>query len=59
MGAVLIFAAVLVGGTSGAVGTGVVVGATVLAVSLITDYQYRPQDVAAGRGARSRVASAA
>src|SRR5438105_14680054 len=37
-GAVLILAALLVGGTSGAVGTGVVVGATVLVVSMMTRY---------------------
>jgi hypothetical protein len=34
-------------------------GIAVLAVSLITNYQYRPQDAAAGTGARSRVAPAA
>jgi hypothetical protein len=38
VGAVLILAALTVGGTSGAVGTGVVVGATVLAVSMLTRY---------------------
>ncbi|MDQ1492392.1 MAG: hypothetical protein QOJ23_4906 [Actinomycetota bacterium] len=38
VGAVLILAALLVGGTSGAVGTGVVVGATVLLVSMMTRY---------------------
>ena len=38
VGAVLILAALLVGGTSGAVGTGVVVGATVLVVSMMTRY---------------------
>src|SRR3954451_23309014 len=38
VGAVLILAALIVGGTSGAVGTGVVVGATVLVVSMLTRY---------------------
>jgi hypothetical protein len=38
VGAVLIIAALMVGGTAGAVGTGVVVGATVLAVSMLTRY---------------------
>jgi hypothetical protein len=38
VGAVLILAALMVGGTPGAVGTGVVVGATVLIVSLFTRY---------------------
>jgi hypothetical protein len=38
VGAVLILAALIVGGTAGAVGTGVVVGATVLAVSMLTRY---------------------
>ena len=38
VGAVLILAALMVGGTAGAVGTGVVVGATVLAVSMLTRY---------------------
>jgi hypothetical protein len=38
VGAVLILAALLVGGTTGAVATGVVVGATVLAVSMMTRY---------------------
>ena len=38
VGAVLILAALMVGGTSGAVGTGVVVGVTVLAVSMMTRY---------------------
>jgi hypothetical protein len=38
VGAVLILAALMVGGTSGAVGTGVVVGATVLVVSMLTRY---------------------
>jgi hypothetical protein len=38
VGAVLILAALMVGGTAGAVGTGVVVGATVLVVSMMTRY---------------------
>jgi hypothetical protein len=38
VGGVLILAALMVGGTTGAVGTGVVVGATVLAVSMMTRY---------------------
>jgi hypothetical protein len=38
VGAVLIIAALAVGGTAGAVGTGVVVGVTVLAVSMLTRY---------------------
>lgn len=38
VGATLILAALIVGGSSGAVGTGVVVGATVLVVSLFTRY---------------------
>lgn len=38
VGAVLILAALTVGGTTGAVATGVVVGATVLAVSMLTRY---------------------
>jgi len=38
VGAVLILAALIVGGSAGAVGTGVVVGATVLVVSMITRY---------------------
>jgi len=38
VGTGLILIALIVGGSSGAVGTGVVVGATVLAVSLITNY---------------------
>jgi len=38
VGAVLIIAALIVGGTAGAVGTGVVVGATVLVVSMLTRY---------------------
>src|SRR4051794_37935717 len=38
VGAVLILAALIVGGTSGAVGTGFVVGATVLVVSMLTRY---------------------
>ena len=38
VGIVLIVAAVAVGGSSGAVGTGIVVGATVLAVSMLTKY---------------------
>jgi hypothetical protein len=42
VGALLIIVAVAVGGSAGAVGTGIVVGATVLVVSLITNYQYSP-----------------
>ena len=38
VGALLIIVAVAVGGSSGAVGTGIVVGATVLAVSMLTHY---------------------
>ena len=38
VGALLIIVAVAVGGSHGAVGTGVVVGATVLAVSMLTRY---------------------
>jgi hypothetical protein len=38
VGAGLIVIALLAGGSAGAVGTGVVVGATILAVSLITNY---------------------
>jgi hypothetical protein len=38
VGAVLVLAAIIVGGSSGAVGTGVVVGVTVLAVSMLTKY---------------------
>jgi hypothetical protein len=38
VGVVLILAAFIVGGSAGAVGTGVVVGATVLLVSMITRY---------------------
>src|SRR5437899_10455618 len=38
VGALLIIVAIAVGGSSGAVGTGVVVGATVLAVSMLTKY---------------------
>src|SRR3977135_4230042 len=38
VGAVLILAALIVGGPAGAVGTGVVVGGTVLAVSMLTRY---------------------
>jgi hypothetical protein len=38
VGAGLIVIALIAGGSSGAVGTGVVVGATILAVSLITNY---------------------
>jgi hypothetical protein len=38
VGALLIVVAVAVGGSAGAVGTGVVVGATVLAVSMLTKY---------------------
>lgn len=38
VGALLIIVAVAVGGSAGAVGTGVVVGATVLAVSMLTRY---------------------
>ncbi|MEY2419243.1 MAG: hypothetical protein QOG90_1923 [Actinomycetota bacterium] len=38
VGAGLILIALIVGGSAGAVGTGVVVGATILAVSLITNY---------------------
>jgi hypothetical protein len=38
VGAVLIIAALMVGGSAGAVGTGVVVGATVLLVSMLTRY---------------------
>jgi hypothetical protein len=38
VGALLIVVAVAVGGSPGAVGTGVVVGATVLAVSMLTKY---------------------
>jgi len=38
VGAVLVLAALVAGGTSGAVGTGVVVGLTVLAVSMLTRY---------------------
>jgi hypothetical protein len=38
VGAVLIIAAVAVGGSAGAVGTGVAVGATVLLVSMLTRY---------------------
>jgi SPW repeat len=38
VGAALILVAVMVGGSPGAVGTGIVVGATVLAVSMFTRY---------------------
>ena len=38
VGTVLIVAALIAGGTGGAVGTGVVVGVTVLAVSMLTRY---------------------
>src|SRR5436189_4091490 len=38
VGALLIIDAVAVGGSAGAVGTGIVVGATVLAVSMLTKY---------------------
>ena len=38
VGASLIIVAIAVGGSSGAVGTGIVVGATVLAVSVLTKY---------------------
>src|SRR5438067_9387849 len=38
VGALLILVALLVGGSAGAVGTGVVVGATVLVVSMFTKY---------------------
>ena len=38
VGAVLVLAALITGGTSGAVGTGVVVGLTVLVVSMLTRY---------------------
>src|SRR6266480_95610 len=38
VGALLIIVAVAVGGSAGAVGTGIVVGATVLAVSMLTKY---------------------
>jgi hypothetical protein len=38
VGAVLILAALVVGGTAGAVATGIVVGVTVLAVSMLTRY---------------------
>jgi hypothetical protein len=38
VGTVLILAALAAGGTAGAVGTGVVVGVTVLAVSMLTRY---------------------
>lgn len=38
VGTVLVLAALMVGGTAGAVGTGLVVGVTVLAVSMITRY---------------------
>ena len=38
VGALLIIVALAVGGSSGAVGTGVVVGATVLVVSMLTKY---------------------
>ena len=38
VGTVLIIAALIAGGTAGAVGTGVVVGATVLVVSMLTRY---------------------
>lgn len=38
VGAVLILAALMVGGTTGAVATGIVVGVTVLAVSMLTRY---------------------
>ena len=38
VGALLILVAVLSGGSSGAVGTGIVVGATVLVVSMFTNY---------------------
>lgn len=38
VGTLLIVVALLVGGTTGAVATGIVVGATVLAVSMITRY---------------------
>ena len=38
VGAVLVLAALITGGTSGAVGTGVVVGLTVLVVSMFTRY---------------------
>lgn len=38
VGGALIVLALIVGGSAGAVGTGVVVGATVLAVSMLTNY---------------------
>src|SRR5579862_4739234 len=38
VGIVLIVAAIAVGGSNGAVGTGIVVGATVLVVSMLTRY---------------------
>jgi len=38
VGALLIIVAVAVGGSAGAVGTGIVVGVTVLAVSMLTKY---------------------
>src|SRR5881397_1460643 len=38
VGAALIIVAVAVGGSAGAVGTGIVVGATVLVVSMLTRY---------------------
>ena len=38
VGAVLVLAAAIVGGSAGAVGTGLVVGFTVLAVSMLTRY---------------------
>ena len=38
VGSALVLAALIVGGTAGAVGTGVVVGATVLVVSMFTRY---------------------
>lgn len=38
VGALLIVVAVAVGGSAGAIGTGIVVGATVLAVSMLTKY---------------------
>jgi hypothetical protein len=38
VGALLIIVALAVGGSAGAIGTGVVVGATVLAVSMLTRY---------------------
>ena len=38
VGALLIVVAIAVGGSAGAVGTGIVVGATILAVSMLTRY---------------------